>query len=259
MNQLTQLQLPNISPTYRLKIEHDDSPESPREWDNLGTMVCWHNRYNLGDEQPKEDARHYLLEMAEKFAPGIWEKFEKWEEAYAFPTSAQAWKDFDYDRNVYWNKTVQPILDKHLIMLDLYLYDHSGITMSTTNFNCPWDSGSVGFIYVPVAKIKAEYGWKVLTKARREKIETHLRNEVHTYDNYLTGEVYGYEIQQLGTCTGEWMLVDSCWGFYSYEEAPAVMLDHIGAAYGITLDLIEHAMRSVGEWTTTETTYSESE
>ena len=38
-----------------LRIRHDESPESPREWDNLGTMVCWHRSYVLGDEQPRED------------------------------------------------------------------------------------------------------------------------------------------------------------------------------------------------------------
>lgn len=32
-------------------IHYDDSPESPRDWDNLGTMMCSHRRYTLGDEQ----------------------------------------------------------------------------------------------------------------------------------------------------------------------------------------------------------------
>lgn len=34
-----------------LEIHQDDSPESPREWDNLGTMICDHPHYTLGDEQ----------------------------------------------------------------------------------------------------------------------------------------------------------------------------------------------------------------
>lgn len=33
-----------------LKIYQDENPESPREWDNMGIMVCWHSRYNLGDK-----------------------------------------------------------------------------------------------------------------------------------------------------------------------------------------------------------------
>ena len=34
---------------YVIKVEQDDMTESPREWDNLGTMVCWHRNYDLGD------------------------------------------------------------------------------------------------------------------------------------------------------------------------------------------------------------------
>ena len=32
-----------------LRIYQDEMAESPRDWDNLGTMVCWHRNYNLGD------------------------------------------------------------------------------------------------------------------------------------------------------------------------------------------------------------------
>ncbi len=35
---------------YRLKIYQDDNTDSPRSWDNLGTMICFHRRYNLGDK-----------------------------------------------------------------------------------------------------------------------------------------------------------------------------------------------------------------
>ena len=35
---------------YKLEIFDDLNPCSPREFDNLGTMVCFHRRYNLGDE-----------------------------------------------------------------------------------------------------------------------------------------------------------------------------------------------------------------
>ena len=31
------------------RIELDPEPPNPREWDNLGTMVCLHQRHSLGD------------------------------------------------------------------------------------------------------------------------------------------------------------------------------------------------------------------
>ncbi len=34
-----------------LEIYHDEMPEFPREWENLGIMICGHRNYNLGDEQ----------------------------------------------------------------------------------------------------------------------------------------------------------------------------------------------------------------
>ena len=38
-----------IYKNHEIQIEYDDSPESPREWDNLCEIHHWHKRYNLGD------------------------------------------------------------------------------------------------------------------------------------------------------------------------------------------------------------------
>jgi len=39
----------------KLILLYDENPWSPREWDNLGTMICFHNRYDLGDEHDFSD------------------------------------------------------------------------------------------------------------------------------------------------------------------------------------------------------------
>ena len=147
-----------------LKIETDEDPRNPRkEFDNLGTMACFHNRYTLGDD--------HTLSIEE----------------------------------------VKEIEDsKKYISLPIYLYDHSGITMRTTPFSCPWDSGKIGIIYVSKEQIRKEYNWKLITKKRLEKIEGYLKGEVEMYNQYLTGEVYGYTITN--DETGE--EIDSCGGFY---------------------------------------------
>ena len=166
---------------FTLKIIHDEDAFNPRtEYDgHLGKMVCWHRNYNLGDEQPRESPSVYLGYLA-----GEAVKARDWE---LIP-----------------DEHIQRILNKHFIILPLYLYDHSGITISTGPFGCPWDSGQVGFIYVSVEDAKKEFSgedWKERT------IET-LRNEVKEYDNYLTGNCYGYVIEN-----GDGEQVDSCWGF----------------------------------------------
>ena len=34
----------------RIEIIQDDDAQSPRDWDNLGTMTCFHRNYGLGDK-----------------------------------------------------------------------------------------------------------------------------------------------------------------------------------------------------------------
>jgi len=35
---------------YSIKIYQDQDPPNPRNFDHLGTMICIHPRYKLGDE-----------------------------------------------------------------------------------------------------------------------------------------------------------------------------------------------------------------
>ena len=47
----------------QLKIYIDPEPINPRDWDNLGKMICWHNRYDLGDKHDYTiDEFHEFLE-----------------------------------------------------------------------------------------------------------------------------------------------------------------------------------------------------
>jgi phage/plasmid-like protein (TIGR03299 family) len=46
---------------YTLEIINDNCPESPRSWDNLCTMVCWHRRYDLGDKHDFDDVDEFLV------------------------------------------------------------------------------------------------------------------------------------------------------------------------------------------------------
>ena len=115
----------------------------------------------------------------------------------------------------------EKILNKNYIILDLYLYDHSGITMSTKAFSCPWDSGRVGWIY-------AKRGFEGMSD---EQIRGNLLSEVHVYDQYLRSEVYGFVIEEKEECPCcghiEWNHVDSCCGFYGDDLKENGMLEYI--------------------------------
>jgi hypothetical protein len=153
-----------------ITIDYDTDAESSREWSNIGEMVCWHRRYNLGDKH----------------------EFDS-------PSDFQEWAD-SKESDV-------------AIVLPLYLYDHSGITMSCSSFSCPWDSGQVGYIYITKAKIRDKYSVKRISKKLLERVRGYLVNEVETYDMFLTGQVYGYSIED-----SEGNNVDSCWGFYGLDH-----------------------------------------
>ena len=154
---------------HTIKIIQDPEPCDPRGNDNLGTMVCFHGKYDLGDKH------EYTRDL---------DGFRQWLKAN----------------------------ERSIVQLPLYLYDHSGITMNTTGFSCPWDSGQVGLIYGEKSKLCEEMGWAVLTKARLKKAEEILKAEVSEYDQYLTGDVYGFEVVNE---SGE--IQESCWGFFGDE------------------------------------------
>jgi len=130
---------------------------------------------------------------------------------------------------------VMAVIDKHTVMLPLYIYDHSGITMNTSGYSCPWDSGQVGYIYATRETILKEFSAKKLTAKLRRQVEDILRSEVKTYAQYLEGDVYGYVIYKIDepcdcdpepwnnyppcNCTKHAEVVDSCCGFYGSDVA----------------------------------------
>lgn len=243
---------------HRLRIEQDHEPESPRDWDNLGIMVCWHRNYKLGDEQPSQDPEEFRISLACQLDDTLEARLERkdawWDDRY--PTGCygtERWKEWHREMNQDIQEAIDAVLAKHIIELPLYLYDHSGITMSTTGFSCHWDSGQVGFIYAEKSKIRQEYGWKRLTQARVERIEKLLNGEVETYDQYLTNDVYAFihekaplpedwaELAMMENKQAleilnkhldleddlEWDHVDSCWSFYGHDIENNGILEHL--------------------------------
>lgn len=190
---------------YTLIVQEDADATSPREDDTFGTMVCFHRRYNLGDEHSFENSDDFLLSLLEDTFDGDWHKAEQFRERVrdSFNPYELGWGAYDKAVD---DKLLETIRQKHVI-LPLYLYDHSGITMNTTGFSCPWDSGQVGWIYASKDNVLKEYGGKNLTADKRERAENLLRREVEYYDSYLRDECYGFELLKNGET------VDSCWGF----------------------------------------------
>lgn len=204
---------------YKVSIALDDTAESPREWDNLGIMACWHNRYTLGDIQPKEEFLEHIADLLSD-CPTI-ELYNK-----------------EYGCLIEDDEKIMREFNKYFISLPLYLYDHSGITMSTGSFSCSFDSGQVGIIYVSKEDIRKEYSCKNVTKKIRDIVFSVLESEVETHDHYISGECYGYTVEhfvksdnnELETEFSELEFTedgDSCWGFLGSNSEKSGMLDYI--------------------------------
>lgn len=161
------------------KILYDEEPVSPKDWDQLGTLVTWSRRHCFDEDGQKRfgEPADFLEEAAE----GGW--------------------------------TYLPVA----------MLDHSGIHLWVgkgphSSDSAGWDSGQVGYIYT--------------TKERIEKLGVPedgvlacLAGEVGTWDQYVSGDVYGIVVDGPD---GEQR--ESCWGFYGFEYAKqeaAEMLDNV--------------------------------
>lgn len=91
------------------------------------------------------------------------------------------------------NEVRAEVGEGHFISLPVYMYDHSGITVSTTPFGCSWDSGQVGRIYTTTENAADILGVSV-EDLDHDKVKEMLVAEVAEYDRYLRGEFYGYMV-----------------------------------------------------------------
>jgi len=170
-----------------------------RPWEYLESLACEHGF----DPQSEEYDVDLLWRRLQEEAPD--------EDGASFRELAEqiTAERYRQDRDA--------ILDKHYLIFNLYMYDHSGIALSLSSFNDPWDSGQVGFIIVSRADLEKEFNIpkdRELTQEEYDLVCEIINNEINMYEAYINGCVYGYVVEDPA---GE--IVDSCGGFYSIEEA----------------------------------------
>jgi hypothetical protein len=158
---------------HKIEIFQDENPVNPiQENDILGEWICWHKRYNLGNSK----------------------RFEK-----ATPDEVKKYAE-----------------DTNSILIPLYMYEHSGIGLSFSRdhypFNCPWDAGQLGYVLMDRKKFLDNYNKKIFTKKLRQKAMEIAQAELDEYNQYLQGDVYGYEVEiEEGK--------EGCWGIYGLKNA----------------------------------------
>ena len=236
---------------YQIDVFYEEDADSPRDFDcNVAKMVCWHNRYNLGDKHDWSEPKDFLASMANKYVPTmklinyvrkecdyLRVEYNKSDHLWYAEKRTNYWKDTwetlsvrfcsnGMDKDELYDVLLDEMMFDDLIdMLRPYvyidmlsLYDHSGITMYVGGPCDQWDSGYVGFAYIEKSTALKERIYLCNHKTWQSAAEKAVAAEVKEYDYYLRGEVYGYEL-----LNPEGDEIDSCWGYYGDESIQEVI------------------------------------
>lgn len=259
--------------TYVLRVETDDLIGDPRlEEDAHVARLCLdYDNYRLGDYQGenKKSLPQFLSEtirecvpvdvLAEQLRGGAVPEWSVEDDG-----SAEDFLDaLEADEIGSPLAAAAKLCKDYAVILPVWLYDHSGITISAGPrvypYNDRWDSGCAGCAVLTKADalanlaeyltdedgqpkkvcdaagnwhyhaVKANDGnWKRLA-------EKHILAEVEAYDQYLTGDIYWYELLERPAGVGalpseadDWDECDSCGGFYGSDILANGMAEQAG-------------------------------
>lgn len=166
---------------FNIRIQQDNDAESPDSWDDGAVFLTGYHRdfFVKRDGFDQETVSNALRWVIYGKADAV---------------------DSDYlDR--------AKELAREFHIFPLYAYIHSGVSLSLGRggqFSDRWDSCTVGAVFV--SKKETRF------KAKSEKLAAGL---VETWDQYLSGEVYGYSIDGIEAA--------GCWGFYGEPEKSGLM------------------------------------
>ncbi len=131
----------------------------------------------------------------------------------------------------------------------VYGFDHSGQSISMSDFNDRWDSGAIGIVYMTAEEIREWFGVKRITNKVRERAVENLRSWVNLMDHYVTGAVYGYVIED-----PHGNEIDSCWGYYEdSDDVLKMVVEHYlpsameGYREDIRIESVKRTLTGIGK------------
>ena len=209
--------------TVEVVFRHDEHPENPREYCNLGILFAYHSRYTIEGEYDREN--HFKLNQALEESRLVSRK------EYVPEAERSAYDNYaPYELYELACKATDTIA----AILPVYIYDHGGIAINTTGFMCPWDSGQIGFIIATRQDVLEAYGKKRLTKKLREQAKQMLELEVEQLHKYAAGELFMCIIESPDgeiTAYGE---------IESVDHFVDILNEYVGEDYKIVVKFKEH-------------------
>lgn len=200
----------------RIELGYDECAETPRFWDNLGTILIHPNKAHwvAGDDE--------IIDM----------DIPKGDSPY---THAQ--------RLVKYQLGLDP---KDVIIYPITKHEHGNVSLSLGS-QTGWDSGIIGFVYVSRDKLRGWYPFKRLSKKRLDKLEAVFQEELDLLSAWINGESYAYCISKVTYHKGEEQreTLASCRGFlddlaYCRQELLAE-IEALKDEYVFDMDLLDVA------------------
>lgn len=179
----------------RCLVRQDDMCESPREHNNVSVMWFFHNRHTqLGDEKDVKA-----------------EDFDGWEAMMEH----------------------LKVEEGALHVTPVFMYEHSGRSLSLGSFADLWDSGQLGFMWTTKEKLAETLG----EDATEEDIRKAFVCELEEYNQWIEGNCWWFRTVKppkgfVGESPGmridydEWEEVDSCGGFIGYDDKKSGLLEY---------------------------------
>ena len=232
----------------RVRIVHDEAAHEAdprRTGGHLGRMVTFHRKYRLGDPHEYQNPGEFWRELLQSLTlaqlqpvlakmledPHTAADYRRWMADVPVGQRDDDTLDFlfrggpggaasagGYSPGVI--ETAMGVLaEAGWVILPLYLYDHSGLAMSThpDSFRAQdpgrWDWGQVGWICASPETVAAE---KLTLQQARHALDA----EVRRYNLFLQGEVYGCVVQTPDDASAQ-----TCWGILGLDHAREVALD----------------------------------
>lgn len=240
------------------KFDLCDTPSyNPRDSYDDDGMICFHSRYTLGDPHGYQDSEQLFQDLVNKFVPRYFltnlakegklngielrrneedpDLWDVWESGFV-PDQKESYLWYEriplevvgsYIVDDITEEDCVKLLKDYCVIVPLWLYDHSGISMScgarTYPYNDVWDSGCVGFYYLSKDWIKEnlsanETDWESIG-------EEYIRSAVKEYDYFLCGDEWGFFLYE--ESEGELDEIDSCAGFLGDELEENGMLNYL--------------------------------
>jgi len=195
--------LENKNVEYTLNIIQDEFSESPDRWENNDIFLVYdHRQFNVKRENFDPHSIFTHLEAKRQI-----------EKSEITLNGKSTVEEYSEDLN--------PEYDKYWIFgVDAYI--HSGINLSLSNTkdypDRKWDVSTTGYILVRKTFNPSGKNFE----NNEEEAENYAEGLIETWNKFLSGDVWGYEIVKSIKCkccgNTEETVEDSCWGFYGENE-----------------------------------------